>query len=170
LKYLEDQDLSFLQSPFDHFGRSNAHNIKSYRGPLPEYNKQDGLEPYKYSIAIEAVAERNYVTEKFFDCILCECLPFYWGCPNMSDWFDPDCYVTIDPFDKAKSYTTIRDAIRAHEWERRLPAIRTAKRKILDEYNCYAVLEQTIRRLQADKGRRSGEFFGRGFSRYFRSG
>jgi hypothetical protein len=67
---------TFLNGAFDHYGRKDEHGLQDYRGPLPPFCKEGGLDPCKYSIAIEAEAEKNYVSEKFFDCILCECLPF----------------------------------------------------------------------------------------------
>ena len=50
--------------------------------------KADGLAPYRYSVVIENVRERNYFTEKLIDALLCGTVPIYWGCPNIGDFFD----------------------------------------------------------------------------------
>ena len=58
------------------------------RGYTPFDHKSDGLTPYRYSVVIENVRERNYFSEKLTDAILCSTVPIYWGCPNISDFFD----------------------------------------------------------------------------------
>ena len=142
LRDLEQCDLSFLETPFDHFGFDNRRGLRHWRGPLAPYRKEPGLEPYRYSIAVEAVSEPNYASEKIFDCLLCETLPFYWGCPNLEEWLEPECFVRLDLDTPGAAWRTIRATIEADEWTRRLPAIRRAKQRILDEYNLFPVLEK----------------------------
>ena len=50
--------------------------------------KAEGLAPYRYSIVIENVREKNYFTEKLVDAVLCRTVPIYWGCPNIGDFMD----------------------------------------------------------------------------------
>ncbi|WP_338550330.1 glycosyltransferase family 10 domain-containing protein [Roseovarius phycicola] len=50
--------------------------------------KSDGLSPFRYSIVIENIRERNYFTEKLIDAVLCQTVPIYWGCPNLADFMD----------------------------------------------------------------------------------
>ena len=54
----------------------------------PFDKKEDGLAPYHYSIIIENNQEKEYFTEKLLDCLLCNTMPIYWGCPNIADYFD----------------------------------------------------------------------------------
>lgn len=58
---------------------------KAYK---PFYEKAEGLSPYRFSIVIENVREQNYFTEKLIDAVLCQTVPIYWGCPNLSDFMD----------------------------------------------------------------------------------
>ena len=58
------------------------------RGYTPFEHKADGLAPYRYSVVIENVRERNYFSEKLTDAILCSTVPIYWGCPNIGDFLD----------------------------------------------------------------------------------
>ena len=46
-------------------------------------DKWDVLANYKYTVAIENDFCDDWVTEKYFDCILSNTLPFYYGCPNL---------------------------------------------------------------------------------------
>lgn len=58
------------------------------RGYTPFEAKADGLAPFRYSIVIENVRERNYFSEKLVDAVLCDTVPIYWGCPNITDFVD----------------------------------------------------------------------------------
>jgi len=117
---------------FDLFGRGNRFNIPNYRGALPSCQKEDGLFPYQYTVAAENCREHNYFTEKLSDAILGECLCFYWGCPNVSDYIDPRAYIPIDLDRPDEAIATIRHAIDGREWEKRLEVIRKEKQKILN--------------------------------------
>ena len=57
-------------------------------GYAPFKDKSDGLAPYRYSVVIENVAEKNYFTEKLVDAVLCQTVPIYWGCPNIAEFLD----------------------------------------------------------------------------------
>lgn len=147
LRHLETRDLSFLETPLDHYGYDNGQGLAHYRGPLEAYRKEPGLDPYRYSLAVEAVDEPNYATEKIFDCILCETLPLYWGCSNLETWLEPECFLRLDLDDPEAAFETLRDAVRSDAWRRRLPALRRAKERILEEYNVFPVLEAIVREI-----------------------
>ena len=57
-------------------------------GYRPIQPKSAGLAPYRFSVVIENIREQHYFTEKLVDAILCKTVPIYWGCPNISDYFD----------------------------------------------------------------------------------
>lgn len=46
-----------------------------------------------YSVAIESSGELNYFTEKLIDCLITKTIPIYWGCPNISDFFDTSYWI-----------------------------------------------------------------------------
>ena len=58
--------------------------------------KAEGLAPYRFSVVIENVRERNYFTEKLIDAVLCRCVPIYWGCPNIGDFLDTSGLIQCD--------------------------------------------------------------------------
>lgn len=93
-------------------------------GYAPFDAKSDGLAPYGYSVVIENVRERNYFTEKLIDAILCETVPIYWGCPNISDFFDTEGMMIC------QSERDIKRAIASmseEDYLARLPALRGVK-------------------------------------------
>jgi len=42
----------------------------------------------QYSIIVENNQNKNYFTEKIVDSFITKTIPIYWGCPNISDFFD----------------------------------------------------------------------------------
>lgn len=65
---------------------------------LPNDNKLE-LFKSKFSIIIENSSDINYFSEKLIDCLLAKTIPLYWGCPNISDFFDKSgilCFHTVD--------------------------------------------------------------------------
>jgi hypothetical protein len=52
-------------------------------------HKNEGLEPYMFSIAIENSVSDYYWTEKIMDCFSTKTIPIYRGC-DVSKWFNSD--------------------------------------------------------------------------------
>ena len=100
VKRLLNSDLEF-----DFYGRGWNISDPRYKGSID--NKHETLRNYEYSIAIENVCENNYVSEKFFDCILNNTVPLYYGCPNVESFYDPNSFYNINTED-----TFIVDKIR----------------------------------------------------------
>tara|TARA_B110000259_G_C14030145_1_gene406325 strand:+ start:285 stop:3323 length:3039 start_codon:yes stop_codon:yes gene_type:complete len=119
---------------FDIYGWDNNHNFTNYNGKL-ENGKNDGLFPYKYTFIAENVSRNNFCTEKFTDAILSECLIFYWGCPNIDDFYDPLCYIKLDLYNITGSIRKIRQSVMSNQWEKRIGVIRDMKYKILNKYS-----------------------------------
>lgn len=42
-----------------------------------------------FSIVMENCLQENYLTEKLLGCFITLTIPIYWGCPNVTDYFDP---------------------------------------------------------------------------------
>jgi hypothetical protein len=78
----------------DIYGRNL--NISDIRYKGSPHNKHEILKDYKFSIAIENCCEKNYVSEKFFDCVLNNTIPLYYGCPNVDDIFNKQCYIFLN--------------------------------------------------------------------------
>jgi hypothetical protein len=136
------QCLEDMQVNLDVFGTIQG-SFRSYKGPLPPYAKEDGLREYKYTFACENNKIHNYLTEKLVDGILCECLVFYWGCPNVFDILPEGCCVILGD-DIEQNGRLIQEAMQAKLWEKRLPQIKAAKTKILEELQVFPRLEKLV--------------------------
>ena len=142
------QHLASNDVAIDVFGRGDIEGVTNHKGELPERDKRNGLFPYRYTFAAENHSEHNYVTEKLFDAILSECLCFYWGCPNLEQLVNPEVFVRLPLEDPVESQRIIEDAIANDLWSQRIDAIRAEKRRILDEYQLFPILERAVNGLR----------------------
>jgi len=54
------------------------------------------FEGYQFAIIIENSKQINYFTEKIMDCLLTKTIPIYWGCPNISNYFDTTGWIILE--------------------------------------------------------------------------
>jgi FkbM family methyltransferase len=128
----------------DVYGKENYHSLLNYQGPVPEDNRYNVYSKYKYVLAVENNSEVNYATEKIWEPLICECLPFYWGCPNIEEHLDPQCFVRL-PTDPVKAAEIIQQAVKEDWWSQRIGAIREAKKKVMNEYGLFPVISKIIK-------------------------
>ena len=88
------------------FWDNNGDNIK---GEI--WNKHIGLDEYKFSIACENTIQKNYISEKFWDVILTDTVPIYWGCSNINELIPDGCYISINGMNMDEMVTTIKSVI-----------------------------------------------------------
>lgn len=53
----------------------------------------------RFVLVVENSRLRNYFTEKLLDALLAQCIPLYWGCPNIGDFFDAAGIIQVDSVD-----------------------------------------------------------------------
>ncbi len=70
---------------FDMFG----HGFQSIDTKMP------AMKDYRFSITIENAYIPNYASEKISDCFLTGTIPIYYGCPNISEYFDMNGIITF---------------------------------------------------------------------------
>lgn len=73
----------------------------------------------QFHITVENSKQLNYFTEKIMDCFVTKTIPIYYGCPNISKWFNPEgiiCFndleeliqivdrITPDTYEEMKEY------------------------------------------------------------------
>jgi hypothetical protein len=118
-------------------------------------DKWDGLAEYRYSIAAENTLWTDYWTEKIADCFLSWTIPFYYGCTNIEEYFPADSFIRIDIEKPAEAFATINRELRASNWERRLPALEEARRRVLYEYQIFPHLVRLLNAGNVLPGERS---------------
>jgi hypothetical protein len=125
----------------DTFGRDTPRKLD---------DKADCLRDYRYHIAIENEVGEHHWTEKLADPFLGLTLPFYFGCPNADAYFLPDSFIRIDIHDPAGALEIMRTAIANNEYEKRLPSLIEARRRVMYEHNLFAVAAREIGRLHGN--------------------
>jgi hypothetical protein len=141
--------LKFLEAKgdikLDIYNQDNKLGFKNYIGPVNLYtDKHNGIKSYKYYFMMENNFEKNFITEKLWEPILCETLVFYYGCPNVSDYIDPRAFVLLDITDFEKSYQIIKQAVSEDWWSQRIDIIRQEKQKILNELAFFPTIDKII--------------------------
>lgn len=124
-----------------------AFKYENYCGAFGMRAKEPGLLPYKYHFCCENSSVDNYFTEKIVDALLCECLPLYWGCPNLSDFLPPHCCIWLPLENPKEALDRVNWAIHTNQYGRRLPMIREAKMKILNELQFFPTMDKLIKEL-----------------------
>ena len=106
-------------STVDCFGKG----IRYIRG------KQEALEPYCFSIAMENTQQDYYYTEKLIDCFLTQTIPVYWGCPSIGELFDVRGMIRFDTLEQLRD---IIKSLNRARYEAMFPFVRENARRAVD--------------------------------------
>lgn len=125
-------------------------------GMKPLVAKFSALNDYKYHIAAENYIHPYHWSDKISDPILGLCLTFYAGDPCLAEILPEESFIPI-PIDRPdEALEIIRKAIRDNEYEKRLPALREARRLIVSRFNLYSQVADVIRKRPADAPQHCG--------------
>jgi len=138
-------------STIDLFGRGwqQSRGSKNYYKGVLDYDgncKLRGLLDYQYTIALENSMQKNYWTEKLADSYLSWCVPIYWGCPNITDYFPVESMHIIDIHDK-EALIKIKDFISRAPSSEQIKAVGAARKKVLNNYNLWEIIYQKIKNI-----------------------
>ncbi|WP_210387963.1 glycosyltransferase family 10 [Ciceribacter sp. L1K22] len=134
LRYDFTQDMAARMPELDVFGR----------GHRPVDDKAESIDPYKYHIAIENHLAQHHFTEKLSDAFLGLSLPFYFGAPNAADYFPSDSFIAIDIRKPDEALRVMKQAMADGEYEKRLPAIKEARRRVLEDHNIITLIANIV--------------------------
>jgi len=145
-----------------YYRRHEITNIKTefYDKTTPEYastpeedvawfNQRTSIfETPLYHICIENTAHENYFTEKIIDCFLFRTIPIYWGCPNISKFFDPDGIIQVDTVDQLIS---VCNWVNREHYERHIVAVHKNQLECLKYLNLGRTIRNTIQSIFESK-------------------
>lgn len=114
------------------------------RGIKPIKDKADALDNYRYHVAVENFLGLNHWTEKLADPFLGACMPVYYGCPNVEDYFPAESMLRIDLKDPAETADRLRKASRDSIYEKNIGAILESRRLVLENYNAIAQIARLV--------------------------
>jgi hypothetical protein len=122
----------FVKKLKEHFGEQIdwfGNGINS----IPQ--KWDGIAPYKYHVVLENQSRHNILSEKLYDSYLGLSFPFYWGAPNISEFFHSDSFETIEILDWKAAISKIEKNILNNRWIKSKELLLDSKHKVLTNYN-----------------------------------
>lgn len=114
------------------------------KGINPIDHKYEALDAFKYHVVIENVTQDYHWSEKLADSIMSLCLTFYSGDPKLEQILPPESIIRIPNDDPPRALAIIQEAIANNEYEKRLPAIREARRLLVERYNLYSQILSVI--------------------------
>ena len=140
-------DLAKVLDDCIHMYGTTTRSWRHYRGPLPIYDKNNGLFPYKYHLAIENNKKEGYLTEKLLDGILAGCLTFYSGPPDIEKYIDTRSFVQLPFGNIEESVKIIRSALNNNLYEERKEYIDRERIRLLKEESFFPKLISTLTEL-----------------------
>jgi hypothetical protein len=68
--------------------------------PFIKETKHDLFETFQFAIIVENEKHTNWFSEKLVDCLRNKTIPIYYGCPNVSDFFDTSGWIFFDTIEE----------------------------------------------------------------------
>lgn len=133
------QRMIFLEALKNKFGNDIA---IFGQGINPVDDKAEALLSYQFCICIENSSINNYWTEKITDPLLAYCVPIYYGCKNIDEYFNKNSVIKIDINNVDSSLNIIENILLNSDkiYSEKLQQLKKERNKILNEYNIYTVL------------------------------
>lgn len=145
VRFIESRGLDII----DVYGRENYHGLKSWRGTVGE-NKEDVIARASFYLAAENHRQLDYVTEKFWEPLLCESLPLYFGCTNIEAILP----TVTGLVQLSNDFERNLEIILALKFEDHVPWILKMKEWILRERNIFVTIQRKLDEMRAlNKGK-----------------
>lgn len=154
--------LAFTRKLSEHFGNRLdvfGHGVREIE------DKWEALAEYKYHVVLENSSCPHYWSEKLSDAYLGWTYPFYYGCPNLEEYFTSNAFVRVDIMDPVASIEIMEQAIAQHVYEQQLVLLAESRTLILERYNLFSLLAKVCTG-QASQSRQETTIFP---VRYFQS-
>jgi len=134
--------------------RSDKFSLRAYIQKTPKFDLYGrGFRPfqckwdiscaYRKCIVIENHSNSLYWSGKLADAYLAYCLPVYFGCTRINDFFPKESVITID-INSSSIVKEMIEILSTDDWGARLEAIKTARDRVLYEYNFFPFFAREI--------------------------
>lgn len=100
--------------------------------------KFDIVSPYKFTLTIENTHSKNYVSEKFYDAILTDCIPIYYGASNIRELHPEDGYILLPDLEDIDSIKKLLKEINDNAddiYKTKIDNARKIKQKYFKDHN-----------------------------------
>lgn len=103
-----------------------------------EPEKKHAVENYRFSIALENQYTKNWITEKFYDSIMYNTVPIYFGCSNIKELYPELGYFLFEDVTNHKQCLDLINHIENNGeeiYQKMLPEVLKIKQKYFNNYN-----------------------------------
>jgi hypothetical protein len=100
--------------------------------------RKDALVDYKFNIVIENEYSNNWISEKFYDNILTDTIPIYYGCKNIKEIYPEGGYILINDINNLEEIKSLLEDINKNAdkiYSENIDSIRKIKKRYFEEYN-----------------------------------
>jgi hypothetical protein len=112
--------------------------IDCYGGGDSSPKKKDALVDYKFNLVVENEHGENWITEKFYDSILTDTIPIYFGCKNIKEIYPEGGYLLIEDIDNLEEISNLLNNIDKNAdkiYSENIDSIKRIKKRYFEEYN-----------------------------------
>ena len=124
---ISDLSVSEISDSLDIFG--NGYNRFT--------DKYDIISDRMFHLVVENTRCENYWSEKIADVYLADSMPIYYGCPNISNYFDKDSLVILESLESEYVISAIKRIIHNEGLYFNSESIKKAKVSVIDKYNFF---------------------------------
>ena len=122
------------------FLSENAKFIDFYSGwgNISDPYKKSAVKDYRFSIAVENQFTENWITEKFFDSILYNTIPIYFGCTNIKELYPELGYFVFEDITNHQKCLELINEIENNSeelYKKMLPELLKIKEKYFKSHN-----------------------------------
>lgn len=149
--------IEFVQKLKEHYGDKMDIFGKGFNG---FEDKWDVVAPYKYHIALENCSVPYYWSEKLADSFLGDAFTFYYGCPNVNEYFSENAYRAIDIHNPEAAIRIIDEAIEKDFATKYAEDVNNAKLQVLDEYNLFAMIVKHLQHMNPSAEKKNVTLYG----------
>ena len=112
-------------------------------------DKSEAILPYAYHLVLENNDIEHFWTEKTADAYLGWAFPVFSGCANLGAYMPEGSFIPVDIAAQEHTISTIEALLAADTYAARLPAITTARQRLLHDCNIFPVLIQCLAGIDA---------------------
>lgn len=112
--------------------------VDVYNGGESSPKRQDALVNYRFNISIENEYQDNWISEKFYDCILTDTIPIYFGCKNIREIYPEDGYILIEDINNVEEISELINHIDKNSdmiYQQKINGLKQIKEKYFKQYN-----------------------------------
>jgi hypothetical protein len=117
----------------DFYGWGDEKNLKPFTR-----RKGDVIHKYKFCLTVENSSEHNFISEKFYDCILTNTIPIYYGCTNIKNIWPENGYILLEnivEFDEIVDKLNWIYERKDELYNDMLPELLKMKKRYFEEFN-----------------------------------